>query len=64
MEVVGWGVNMNWMMRDYTFCDLKTCKRKDTCRRYEEEHELGDSVFMWPKDFDPDACEMYWKEEK
>jgi len=55
---------MNWMMRDYTFCDLKTCKRKDTCRRYEEEHELGDSVFMWPKDFDPDACEMYWKEEK
>ena len=54
---------MNWS-RDITFCDFKKCDRKDTCYRYEEEHQLGDSVFMFEDDYDSKNCEYYFPKER
>jgi hypothetical protein len=48
---------------DITACELKDCKRSQTCHRFLVERELGQSYFMWPEDFDSSKCEMYWEEE-
>jgi hypothetical protein len=57
-------MSTNWIDRDYTFCDFKKCGKKNTCHRYCQEPETGDSFFMFGDDYNWKKCEYYWKTEQ